>query len=390
MQKGYQSPFIGKYLLRNKLAVCIFYCIDTLLAILFFWIKRHQNIKRPKKILISNISQIGDVAMTSALLPVIKAALPDVQIGMLVGSWASPLIQNHPLVDEVYVFNHWKLSKATRKGYFSRRKLLINQLKKASYDVVIECCYYFPSASYITFKAGIPVRIGYTSSGFGSLLTHPVQYTNRLQSASEHFAALLALVIPIDHALLRPVLPHMKSPSLSASKYIVVHMGSGNSIKEWPENEWKKVCEQLEREGNTIVFTGRGEKEAAVVAFVKQNLSQAIDLTNKISLEECIEVIRNAQLLVGVDTGVGHIAAATETPSVLLYCGINPLEHWSPKSPLAKVIMNTQPCYPCYMMNGCATMDCIRSVTVQQVLEAIQSQLEFCSSQAQKISTCHQ
>ncbi len=361
------SPFVGRYLIRNRKANIAIHIIDTLLSCYRIGAKRHFNIPKPNKILISNSAHIGDVIMTTALTPLIRQALPQCEIGMLVGSWAKPLV--YDLVEQVHTLDHWKLTQI--RGYHKRFRSTLKELKEEAYDVVIECCYYFPSSIYLTYCAKIPVRIGYTSGGFGPLLTHPVQYTNRLQSVSEHFAALLSLVIPIDWSLLKPTLK-VKDNSLKG-EYIVIHMGSGNPIKEWPVERWRALAQALPN--YRLVFTGKGEKEARAIAFVTAGLNNTLDLSNRLSLEECVAVIDGAALLVAVDTGVGHIAAATETASILIYSGINPIEQWRPKSSLAQVMIHKPKCYPCYQMRGCATMDCVRSITVQQMLQAIDAKL---------------
>ena len=358
------SPFVGRYLIRNRKANMVMHIIDNILTCCRIRTKRHFNIPKPKKLLITNIAQIGDVVMTTALLPVIRKALPDCEIGMVVGRWAKPLV--HDLVDHLHFYDHWKLTK--KKSDFSS---VVKELRDEAYDVSIDCCYYFPNTHFLTARAKIPVRIGYTSGGFGPLLTHPVQYTNRLQSASEHFAALLSLVTPIDHTLLEPLLKVKSNPI--KGDYLVIHMGSGNRIKEWPVEKWRAVAKSLPYR---LLFTGRGEKETKEIAEVTKGLEHCIDLSNKLSLEECVAVINGAKLLIGVDTGVGHIAAATKTPSVLIYSGINPIEHWSPKSSLAQIVINKPACYPCYRMNGCETMECVRSITVEQLLQKIHASLD--------------
>lgn len=383
MQKrGYSSPFRGKYLIRNQLANLCMYLVDGALSLFSLGTKRHFNIPRPKKILISDIAHLGDVVMMTSLLEPLKKALPDIEIGVLVGSWSEKMVKGHPLIGHIHLLDHWKNNRSSLslwekyKHYAQMQREAIEQIKKCHYDIAIECCYYFPNSAFLTYRSQIPIRIGYTSAGLGPLLSHPVQWTNRLQSAAEHFAALLSLVTPLDVSLLKPSLPPSASfPSLPAKSYLIIHMGSGNPIKEWPLEHWRKLSQKLVADGHTLAFTGKGKKEADAIAFVTSDLPHCLNLCDHLSVEEYVSWVRNAKMVIGVDTGVGHMAAATDTPSVLIYSGINPIEHWSPRGSQAHILMHPMPCYPCYLMKGCGAMECVRGVRVEQVYQKIQSLL---------------
>lgn len=382
MHRGYTTPFRGKYLIRNPLANGVITLLDALLSLLHLGTKRHFNIPLPRKILISNISQLGDVIMMTSLLPALKKALPDIQIGVIVGSWAEKMVLGHPLIDHVHLLDHWKVSRSSQgrfekfKHYVQMYQEALKQIKLLQYDAALECCYYFPNTIPLIYRAKIPVRIGFTSGGFGPLLTHPVQWTNRLQSAAHHFADLLSLITPIDRRLLKPILPPISGTSTLPTKtYLVIHMGSGNPIKEWPLEEWRLLSQKLSADGHTLAFTGKGGKEAAAIASVIRDLPRCINLCDRLSWEECVVLIKGAKLLVGVDTGPGHVAAATDTPSVLIYSGINPIQHWSPFHAQAHIVMHPMPCYPCYKMDGCKAMECVRHVTVETMYQKIRSLL---------------
>ena len=382
MNRGYTTPFRGKYLIRNPLANGVITLVDACLWLWRLGTKRHGNIPLPQKILISNISQLGDVIMMTSLLPALKKALPEVKVGVIVGSGAEQLVHGHSLIDHVHFLDHWKVARSSLsrwdkiKRYRDMRLTALKEIQDVHYDCALECCYYFPNTIRLIDRAKIPVRIGFTSGGFGPLLTHPVQWTNRLQSAAHHFADLLSLITPIDRTFLKPTLPLISCSSILPPKtYLVIHMGSGNPIKEWPTEHWHLLCQKLTADGHTLAFTGKGEKEAHAIHSVIQDLPRCINLCDRLSWEEFIALIKEAKLLIGVDTGPGHIAAATATPSVLIYSGINPIQHWSPFSPTAHILMHPMPCYPCYKMNGCTAMECVRNVSVETMYQKIRSLL---------------
>ncbi len=185
--------------------------------------------------------------------------------------------------------------------------------------------------SPLFFQARIPHRIGYTSAGLSPFLTHRMKWENKPQSAAQYFLDLLAPILPITQTSLKSSLPPisqtLKRPT---QKYCIVHMGSGNPAKEWPLSQWRALTERLSSQGHYLVFTGKGEKEERDIQTVTHNISNTLNLCNQLDWDEYVALIKEATLLIGVDTSAGHVAAAVDTPSVLLYSGLNPLAHWRP------------------------------------------------------------
>ena len=365
-----------RYLIKNRLAYWAFRLADAAFALLSLGRKRNFAIPRPKKIVLSNIAHLGDVVLMTALFPVIKRAFPEVKIGVIVGSWSRKMVESHPLVDYVHVLDHWKVARSSSSRFQKMKKTLEmakivkRELRQIQYDISVECSFHYPNTIFLTSQAGVPVRIGYTSGGFGPLLTHPVEWTDRNVSVAVYSLDLVKKFASVEVADLRPVLPEGMISIPMSERYIVIHMGSGNPIKEWPIEKWKELCAKLVEDGRSLVFTGKGEKEAEAIAHASGGLKNCSNLCNLLAWEECIPLIRGAQMLIGVDTGLGHVAAATETPSVLIYAGIHPIELWRPLSSKVHVLIHPVPCHPCRLTRGCESMACIRNVSVESVYEA--------------------
>jgi ADP-heptose:LPS heptosyltransferase len=155
-----------------------------------------------------------------------------------------------------------------------------------------------------------------------------------------------------------------------ASPHIVMHMGAGNPLKEWPERKWMDLAAALARDGYRIVFTGQGAREAGRARRVCQALGFGIDLCDRLEWSEWVEVIRGARLLVGLDSVAGHVAAATHTPSVLIFTGMSNDAQWRPLTGRCETLRYATSCAPCYRSRGCPSMACVREVEVRQVLES--------------------
>lgn len=359
-----------KYPIYNRLARWALFTID---GILKACPKRLYVAHHPQKILLCNTAHLGDVILTTSLLPVLKRNYPDAKIGVLVGSGSFPLLENHPLVDRVHLLDHWKINRTHTpllkkiRHYYTMRRQVVAELKEAKYDVALDCSFHFPNMAPVLWSAQIPMRIGFTSAGFGSLFTHSYPWNAREnRSAVESYFSLLGALQISDRQGLKPNLPHTPTQK---ENYIVIHMGSGNAQKNWPLEKWKILAKRLVDEGERLYFTGMGEQENRDIEAVIQGLPRALNLCNQLSWGQFTHTIQKAALLIGVDTSAGHVAAAVDTPSVLIYPGIHPDKLWKPFSSTTLTITHATPCSPCFV--GCSQMTCIREVTVEAIYSCI-------------------
>lgn len=111
---------------------------------------------------------------------------------------------------------------------------------------------------------------------------------------------------------------------------VVVHPGSAFAARRWPADRFADVAGELHRRGHRVVLTGSSDEAASArrVA-VQAGLPEADVLAGRTDLASLAAVVAEARLVVCGDTGVGHLATAYGTPSVLLF-GPTPPEQWGP------------------------------------------------------------
>jgi ADP-heptose:LPS heptosyltransferase len=212
-------------------------------------------------------------------------------------------------------------------------------------------------------------------------LTHPKPWISQNQSLVEYHLALLEFL-----SLPQPF-PRMAHPTVVVSQvetpdlpgqYLVLHPGTGAAFKEWQVDRWCELAARLFQTGYHIILTGAGLHETEISARIKRVVPSAIDLSGRLTFAQFMRIIQKARLLVGVDSLAGHLAAASATPSVLIYTGANNQSQMRPFGDHSEVLTWEVPCSPCFRTNGCADMECIRNVTVarvfQQCLESLQRQ----------------
>lgn len=110
-------------------------------------------------------------------------------------------------------------------------------------------------------------------------------------------------------SLLLPVLPH---------RYVCLHPGSRGRIHQWPPIYFAALADYCIEQGLIVIVTGAADEMDVTREVIKSMKHTPIDLTGKTSLGAMALLIKNAGLLICNCTGVSQIAAAFQTPSVVI------------------------------------------------------------------------
>lgn len=151
---------------------------------------------------------------------------------------------------------------------------------------------------------------------------------------------------------------------LQVGEYVALHAGASVATRRWSPEWFAEVGAWLREQGYQVVLTGT-EGDAEATARVAAQLGEPlVDLTGKTDLGAVGLVVKNARLLVCNDTGVSHVAAAVETPSVVL-CINSDWRRWAP--------LNRARHRPIAAEDG-------NKVRISAVLEAVRDALETSES----------
>jgi ADP-heptose:LPS heptosyltransferase len=130
-----------------------------------------------------------------------------------------------------------------------------------------------------------------------------------------------------DRSALRLPAPPGPSPAPDA---VVVHPGAAYPARRWPPERFARVVRDLAGAGHRVVLTGSGaERDLALGIAERAGLGEDAVLAGRTGLAELAALVAGAALVVCGDTGVGHLATAFGTPSVLLF-GPTPPRLWGP------------------------------------------------------------
>jgi ADP-heptose:LPS heptosyltransferase len=160
---------------------------------------------------------------------------------------------------------------------------------------------------------------------------------------------------------------------LQAGRYALVHPGSQLPSRRWPPEHFAALADALAADGLRIVLTGtrnEGSLTARVRALMK---APARDLAGATTVGGLAALVARARLVVANDTGISHIAAATQTPSVIVASGSDP-RRWAPlDGALHHVLAHEVACRPCAHAVCPIGHPCALGVAAERVIDEARS-----------------
>ena len=112
-------------------------------------------------------------------------------------------------------------------------------------------------------------------------------------------------------------------------QYVCIHPGSRGAWRQWPAKYFAKLANYCAEQGFQIVLTGTKDEQTIIQQVAKEAKTETVIAAGKTSLGAVGVLIKNAVLLISNCTGVSHMAAAFETPSLVISMDGEP-ERWGP------------------------------------------------------------
>ncbi|WP_156688589.1 glycosyltransferase family 9 protein [Mycobacterium sp. Marseille-P9652] len=114
---------------------------------------------------------------------------------------------------------------------------------------------------------------------------------------------------------------------------VVIHPGASSHARQWPPERFAAVAAALRDEGHDIVITGSsGEFDLAHEIARAARLPRTAVVAGLLDLPALAALVAGSRLVICGDTGIGHLAAATNTASVVLFGPTAPAR-WGPRGP---------------------------------------------------------
>ncbi|UCE99810.1 MAG: lipopolysaccharide heptosyltransferase I [Planctomycetota bacterium] len=290
-----------------------------------------------KNILLIKPSSLGDVVLALPALSALHRSFPDAKISWLIRSEFAPLLENHPYLNEVILFDRKLLGKA----WFHPRALasllsLIRRLRSSKFDAVIDLQGLFRTAS-LSWLSGCKKRFGMANAReFGHIFytrkvaqdencIHLVDFYLKIVQATGASDISVEFVFGENHKAVESVNILFKNHGIQSKKYIVFIPGSAHSDKCWPVERFAELADRISSQFALPILAVGTSSEKNTVEEIKSISNASItDFTGLTNLKELVVLLKSARLVVSNDTGPGHIAAALGAPLVMMFSWSNP------------------------------------------------------------------
>lgn len=331
-----------------------------------------------RRILVVRLRSIGDTVLATPSLFALRRFAPQARIDILLEDWVAPVLEGSDLVDEVVTI--------PRHSNAARARVA-RELRRANYDVAYNL-HGGTTATFLTRATGAKHRVGFTTYQYARLHSHvapsPLDIWQRpkLHSVEQQLALIGWTGVPVtDRPPTKLAVTSKAANSISQRlndhhipnhPIALIHPAAAFATKQWAVENFARVAEAV---------SARGFMPMAVVApNEKPLLTSLIDIASvpiigfdNLSLPEIAALAARADLFIGNDSGIAHMAAAVGAPCVVIF-GSSNIAHWRPWTTVAsEVVREEMACQPChgYFCAEFEKPECILRVPTDRVIAAI-------------------
>ncbi|PUZ22602.1 LPS biosynthesis glycosyltransferase [Chitinophaga parva] len=294
-----------------------------------------MQLKQLRKIAVFRALQLGDMLCAIPALRALRHTYPDAHITLVSLPWATWLRERFPqYIDELVVFPGYPgLPEQAVDADLSIH--FLRYMWGQHYDLalqmqgngsVVNPMVELWSARY---TAGFYRREDYQP---GPLF---LEYPEGLHEIERLLALVQYLGITETDTRLEFPISLKDQASLQALQlpvpehYVCIHPGSRDAKRQWPAAYFARLGDQCAQAGLQVLLTGTAGEAPLTRAVMNAMTFPAIDLAGHTDLGQMGALLKNAFVLIANCTGVSHIAAALETPSLIISMGGEP-GRWVP------------------------------------------------------------
>jgi ADP-heptose:LPS heptosyltransferase len=283
---------------------------------------------------------MGDVIMSGPAMRALKESFGG-RITLLTSVMGNIIAPCLPDIDDVLVCNvPWIKAGETLspEGCVSQ----IETLKAHRFDAAVIFTAYSQNplpAAMLAYMAGIPLRLAYCRENPYDLLTHWVPDKEPYSTIKHQVRRDLDLVaavgaqtantqlsLQLSQSALKSAFAKLSARGIDISdSWIIVHTGVSEKKREYPLDDWIKTVQLLQQAFDLPILLTGSAKEAEQARVICDVAGGHVHMVAGLfSIEEFVAVVHEAQLVISVNTATTHIAAATDTPVIVLYALTNP------------------------------------------------------------------
>ncbi len=297
------------------------------------------------KFLIIQTAFIGDVILATPLIEKLHRHFPEADLDFLVRRGNESLLENHPLLRQVLVWDK-------KNGKYGNLLKIARRVRSERYDYVINC-HRFASSGFITALSKAKQRIGFDKNPFAGSFTRKVAHD--IGSGKHEVERNLALISHItDSDFKRPKLyPSEADYALvgkyQQSPYVCIAPTSVWFTKQWPAEKWIELIELLGDRYRVYLVGGAEDREPCQKIADGCTAAPITDLAGELTLLQTAALMQKAQMNYVNDSAPLHLASAMNAPVTAVFCSTIPDFGFGPLSDNSRVVETPVEleCRPC-------------------------------------------
>ena len=348
-----------------------------------------------KRVLIVKMWALGDVLMATPLLTNLRARFPGVEITWLIDSQHADVLRDHPLIDDLVVFDSGRWRRLLRGGrvlpWLTEGLALHRRMRARRFDASINC---HPEKWWTRLLCPATVRVGLypspTLTATSRFYTYARPKPHGLHSTDDYLLGLEALGQsgPFDRRMAlevsEPSEGHCREflrgqPGFRVGlPLVVLHPGTSQPSKCWPPENFAAVAASLLPRCNVVITGSANERPLAeaISGLLPEGAEPPLIAAGRVgTIGATAALIRQAAAVVTGDTSALHLASALGTPLVAIYGSTRPGDNAPLFGPNTLLYDDAVSCAPCYLarcpLTGADHLHCQRAVTPSQALAAL-------------------
>lgn len=286
----------------------------------------------PRKILVIDFGQLGDVVLSLPALRAIRHRFPNSQITVAVGKPANEVVALSGYANEIFEVDRVGLRDGNTLVSIWRIIKFVRQVRDAQFDFVIDL-HSLSETNLLGYLSGAPQRL-YSRRPGRSLdyLANFKPRPPREETSSHAVDRYLDVLQPLDikNAPRIPVLQTSpagdaavdsllkKEKAQSGELLVGLVPGAGHVTRKWPLENFAQLADHLIRNDRVrvVVFTGPEERE--MVAHMRTVFPPGTIFFDRLTIPQLVSAQARMTLLVSNDTGPAHLAAAVGVPVIVV------------------------------------------------------------------------
>ncbi len=322
------------------------------------------------KILVLRFSSIGDIVLTSPVYRCLYEQKEGVSIHLLTKSKFATIMEFNPYIDKIWTFEK-KINE------------VVSELKKEKYNLIIDLHNNLRTRE-LSFKLGITVhRFNKLNIQKWLKVNTPWDLLPKEHIVERYLRTINHLGVYNDFKGLDYFLPptiEKKFPIKIPSSFVAIALGASYQTKVIPFEKIDKIIRKL---NTTIILLG-GPNDKKTATKLKEKHPQIINSVGKTNLHQSAYLVKKANVIITPDTGLMHIAAAFQTPTISIWGNTVPefgMFPYMPKQPdnFEVIQVNNLKCRPCskigYQECPKKHFRCMNDIDVDEVVNKVSGYL---------------